>query len=132
MPESGFINKREVREKYVAKWLKIFYHNSKNCEYFKDEEEAKYLVSDENRFSILKLIPYVNRYEKNKYEFLLEYPEKGGFNRWKQTSNPIITTDVEGLEYNASDVKWPIGFDGLAKFKGTYTFLAGCSKSPNR
>ena len=73
----------------------------------------------------MKYLPFIKKYEKKKYEFLLEYPEISGFNRWKQTSNPLKSKTVSGFEYNPSEIAWSNLFDGLAKYSSS-AFLAGC------
>ena len=128
MPNSSFIDNYEVKEENGAKWVKIFYHCSKNLDFFKDEKEALLSLNNENKYSILKYLPYIKRYEARKYEFLIEYPEYTGFNRWKQTSNPLKSKKVSGFEYNKGDIAWSTYFDGLAKYSGS-TLLGGC---PNK
>ena len=81
----------EVMEKYGAKWLKIFYHNSKNNVYFDyAKKEAFFSISNSSKYSIMKYLPRIYRYQKEKYEFILEYPGKSGYNRWSQRINPLL------------------------------------------
>ena len=88
-----YLDGYEVIEKYEAKWLKIFYHNSKNNVYFNYSIKEAYLTtSHPDKYSIMKYIPRINRYEEEKYEFFLEYPGKEGFNRWSQRINPLQIT----------------------------------------
>ena len=117
-----------VKEDHGAKWLRIFYHNSQNSEFFSDNREAAFSINNANKYSILKYLPHIRTYERGKYEFLIEYPGSSGFNRWKQTSNPLTHTTVTGFEYKESDLTWPIYFDGLSKYTNNLTFLAGCYK----
>ena len=116
-------NDNEVKMQYDAKWLKIFYHNSSSSLYF-DANSALYSISDSHRYSILKYIEYINTFEDDKFEFLLEYPEiENKYNRWKQTSNPIYSSVVEGFETNDGDISFSY-FGGLVR-RGSNTFLHG-------
>ena len=124
MTSSTFIDNYEVKEEHGAKWVKIFNHSSKNFDFFKSESEALLSLDNKNKYSILKYLPFIKKYENKKYEFLLEYPEHLGFNRWKKTSNPLKSKTVSGFEYNGTEVTWPHDFEGLAKYHNN-TFLAG-------
>ena len=96
-----------------ATWCLIFLHNFPNGNYFKSKEEAKYSLNP-NRYSILKLIPKLSRYDK-KYEFLLEYP---GYDAlwWTQDVSPIsqVETSTDGSEIGL-DIKRKTNF---TKFRG--------------
>ena len=101
-------------------WLKVFYHyNPDGKNGFQDENEALYCINNKYKYSILSSINY--RYKiKGLYEFIIEYPELGTYNRWQQKENPIDITedlktkDVEGfnpIETFATSSDW----GGLAK-----------------
>ena len=86
---SSFIDEYEIKEQYGAKWLKLVYHNCANNVFF-TRENVFYITNNNQIYSILKLLNYVDKYENDKYEFLLEYPELGYiYNRWRQKSNKI-------------------------------------------
>ena len=124
-----FIDNYEVKEDYGSKWLKIFYHNASNHDYFNDAKDALLSLNNKNKYSILKYLPRIHTFEYRKFEFLLEYPGLKGYNRWKQTSNPTKNNDVYGYEAVESQITWPWYFVGLRKYDSS-TFLAGCSKPP--
>ena len=128
MSNTFLVDDYVVKEEHDAKWLRIFYHNSQNYEYFSNNREAVFSVNNANKYSILKYLPYIKTYERRKYEFLIEYPGYTGFNRWKQTSNPLTHTTVTGFESKESDITWPTYFDGLSKYTNDKTFIAGCYK----
>jgi len=97
-------------------WLKIFHHNGYGGSMFRDFSHA--LSSDEpNLYSILHKI--TDSYKINgKFEFLLEYPELSGYNRWKQSYHPINENDdvrpVRG--YEAISISWQTEYwGGLTK-----------------
>ena len=84
---------REIKKYDNSLWLQIFYHYNPEGKYgFLNEEEALNCTNDENKFSILYTID--SRYKiKGLYEFIIEYPELGTYNRWKQKNNPINETE---------------------------------------
>ena len=117
-----------AKEAYGAKWLKIFYHNSGNESFF-DKSNVKYKIDDPNRYSLLKLIPFIRRYDE-KYEFMIEYPELKGFNRWSQTKNPLeVRSPISNkdLGYHPIQITWKGDtFSGLALSNiPNWTFLDG-------
>ena len=67
----------------------IFYHNLRIGSYFIGEEDAKKALDyDKGKYNILYKLN--SSYKHNgKYEFLLEYPEKGKTNHWFQDNNPL-------------------------------------------
>ena len=87
-----FIDQYEVQDAFDGKWLKIFYHNSANKVFFQQyPSSSEVLFSNQSqKFSLLKYLPFINRYEKEWFEFRIEYPEKAGYIRWKQNLNPLL------------------------------------------
>ena len=85
-----------------ATWLKVYYTNSKNgTVLWKDIDELG-CSFQAYKWSILGMLPYF--YNNTwKYEFLLEYPSLGKYNRWRQTSNPLLT-DQSVSGYSAVDI----------------------------
>ena len=77
----------QVKKEFDIYWLKIFYHNSRNGEWFADKDI--YGINTQNKFSILGLIRdefKINDY----YEFLLQYPSiHHEYNIWKQKVFPL-------------------------------------------
>jgi len=97
----------ETKEEYNAKWMKIFYHYSGSGDYFANNIEA--LNSNtSNKFSILNKLN--EKYQVNgKYEFLLQYPEVSGFNRWKQSYLPYDDIEILGnkaIGYEPVSISW--------------------------
>lgn len=87
-----------------AWWFRIFYHNLKGG-FFINESEAK-SSNSQYKFSILGDInDHPDEWKINDiFEFLLIYPGKTGFNRWKQTIFPLsedsslLSDKVTGFE----------------------------------
>lgn len=109
-----------------ATWLKVYYTNSKNgTVLWKDIDELGFSLQA-YKWSILGMLPYF--YNNTwKYEFLLEYPSLGKYNRWRQTSNPLLT-DQSVSGYSAVDISmtqnnW--GGLALSSTKGTSTIIDG-------
>ena len=120
----------EVSNMLNAKWLKIFFHNSTNKTFFDySTKEAFYSISNPNKYSLMKLIPRVNRYEKEKYEFLLEYPGHIGYNRWSQRMNPlsIVSRYTGDIGFEEIELTWKgYLFSGLSRFYDKQTHFS-CS-----
>ena len=93
---------------YHANWFLIFHHNS-NGGYFSSNELLMYY--SEHKYSALETL---EKYRINGYfEFLLEYPQLDGYNRFIQKSNPTKTASIEG--YRKKHLSWELhDFGGLA------------------
>ena len=109
-----------------ATWLKVYYTNSKNgTVLWKDIDELGFSLQA-YKWSILGMLPYF--YNNTwKYEFLLEYPSLGKYNRWRQTSNPLLV-DQSVSGYSAIDISmtqnnW--GGLALSSTKGTSCLIDG-------
>lgn len=109
-----------------ATWLKVYYTNSKNgTVLWKDIDELGFSLQA-YKWSILGMLPYF--YNNTwKYEFLLEYPSLGKYNRWRQTSNPLLA-DQSVIGYSAVDISmtqnnW--GGLALSSTKGTSCIIDG-------
>ena len=114
----------EIINKYNAKWLKVFYHNSSSKIFFLNSEEALN-CNTFHKYSILNEINN-NFLINNKFEFLLEYPELIGYNRWVQSTNPINQADSTIPGYNGIHIDWPgLSWGGLARSSSIYTLLDG-------
>ena len=112
----------DVMEAYNATWLKIFDHNSTGSRFF-HPSEVKYKTNDTNMYSILKLIPYICRYDE-KYEFIIEYPEYHGYNRWSQTTNPLESNSSSEIGFNPITLTWKSDrFSGLTLSNSQLTYL---------
>ena len=88
----------EVFQNYNgSKWVRVFYHyNANGAHGFTNEDEAKHCVSDSYKFSILDEITSGQQIN-GKYEFIIEYPELGTYNRWRQTNNPLEEQESSGV-----------------------------------
>ena len=126
-----------------ATWLKIFYHDSSSGKFFSNYSEVL-KFSSSCKFSVIGEVDSKYKY-KDKYEFLLEYPEFNKYNRWRQTLNPKDNPEVEGQKakgYEAIDIAYSgmywgglvkssytqSAFDGSAGHKYWY-FAIGCYQS---
>ena len=87
-----------VAEKYGKYWLKIFYHDCSEGDWFTTERQL-YYINTKNMFSIFNMID--ERFKIDEYyEFLLEYPTiPNKYNNWRQKVFPLDST-----EYNNTDI----------------------------
>ena len=89
-----------------ATWLRLFHHNVKKNVYWDSIAQSMIDGGYDSLYkqSILySLASFKNK--NNEYEFLLEYSDLGGYNRWIQSSNPIEATEnVAG--YKAIKTTW--------------------------
>ena len=120
---------------FESKWLLVFHHNSKNKEYFANREMV--LDCDQtNLYSILGKIDDSYRINGS-FEFLLEYPEFDGYNRWSQINNPVNENETIGKNpvsgYRAINISWNARFwGGLAiSTQKDHTFIDGSIGSGN-
>ena len=127
---STFIDDYEIVEKYNARWLKLLFHNASNNLFFDySTREALYSISNPNKYSIMKLIPRIRRYQREKYEFIIEYPGEIGYNRWAQRVSPLsITSTYKGdIGFEEIDLTWKgYIFSGLSKSYSNATHFS-CS-----
>ena len=94
----------ETKEFGGAKWLKIYYTNSKNgTVLWKDVDELG-CTFQKYKWSILGMLPNFYNSSYGGYEFLYESVQENKYNRWRQTSNPLLTSqDVSG--YNPISIQ---------------------------
>ena len=76
-------------------FLKVFYHSYKNKALFADDKEASYIISDD-KYSLFANITDKFKVDKNKFEFILYYPEDEVYFRWRQSNNPMNEYEVNG------------------------------------
>ena len=116
----------ETKEFNGSTCLKFYYSNSKNrtvvC---KDVDELGFSLQA-YKLSILGMLPYF--YNNTwKYEFLLEYPSLGKYNRWRQTSNPLLAkqsvTGYSAISISMTENNW--GGLALSSTKVTSTIIDG-------
>ena len=130
------VNGYKVKNFLDLNWLLIFYHDSHGAQFFK-EKEAHYNIQ-KNKFSLFDKIndsfKIVNESNIHVYEFLLEYPEIDGFNRWQQVLFPSDPrTRSESIGYNPLNISWTdTNFEGMALSSATsLTFIDGSPKDRN-
>ena len=109
-----------------ATWLRVFHHNVVNNVYWDSVAQS---ITDGGYDSLYKQSVLYNlenyKNKNNQYEFLLEYSDLDGYNRWIQTSNPIDNTEnVTG--YKAVKITWSDNsWYGLATSNSGNTKLDG-------
>ena len=103
-----------TKTQYEAIWLKIFHHNSNGGIFFTNESNAK-KSNLPNLYSIFWEIS--NKFKIEGYfEFLLEYPELIGYNRWKQNVFPLEALKTDSISYIPIQNTWTgFGWKGLYK-----------------
>ena len=115
-----------LKKEFGVNWVKVFYHYSGSGDYFINLNETLN-CSSTNKYSILSFID--NKFKiNNKFEFLLEYPELNGYNRWRQSLHPLENPDISGFVngYEEISIKWNGGWVGLVKsYHTSYTLLDG-------
>jgi len=118
-----------IKYAYDAAWLKIFYHNSAGSVYFSSRSEALYTIGTK-KYSILNKLNASFKVD-GVYEFLLEYPEKTGYNRWRQAKLPMNNPEVTGKTaegYTPIHIDWDgMYWGGLVLSSNTNTLLDGSS-----
>lgn len=110
-----------------AKWVRVFHHNNKNGSVLW-ASNAQVLLKNgyqaKHRQSILYNLENFRNNQKQ-FEFLLEYSELIGYNRWIQSSNPTTTSEsISGytpihIDFSSN------GWSGLAKSNSGSTLIDG-------
>lgn len=127
--------KLPVKKAYGCTWIRVFHHNTSGglrTNLFTNESEVA-KVNLPNKQSVLGYLDTIEiKSPATKYEFLLEYPEISGYNRWSQTANPWTTTIPNGTGnetapgYRAIQISWNTNYwGGLAKSTSSSTALNG-------
>ena len=95
----------------------VFYHNATGGHLFSNESEAIHTDSFQ-KYSVLDKIN-TDFLINGKYEFLLEYPGINGYNRWRQSLNPLHDIEQNGCQakgYEPIQVQWTVkSFGGLVR-----------------
>ena len=90
-----------LKQDFGKTWLKIFYHYSKNGDWFTNLTDL-YHINTKTRFSILELITSDFKID-NSYEFLLQYPQVSGeYNNWKQEIFPLDSNQSQNTDVGYS------------------------------
>ena len=110
-----------------ATWLRLLHHNTLNGTLYWDSMSQP-LTNGGYDVLHKQSILYNTAAYKNKqgqFEFLLQYSDVSGYNRWIQTSNPVTTVeDVTG--YKAVKTSWTTtAWYGLAKSTSSSTVIDG-------
>ena len=109
-----------------ATFVRIFYHNSKNGEiYWSSRSQLLDDVYDTPyKKSALKNIKLFKT--NNKYEFILEYPDRdlSKYNRWIQENDITDNTILEVSGYKSINIDYN-SFRGLKYNTGNYTVISG-------
>jgi len=117
---------RERKHYLDAYWDLVFEHISSNGNFFNG---ANYAYNCDTPYLYSSLIYMDNKYIINgSYEFLLEYPELSGYNRWSQSNNPMYETESnkQATGYKAISIKWSGRYwGGLCKSKSSETYIDG-------
>jgi len=123
-----------TKNEHNATWMKIFHHYSGSGQYFANNSHAL-LSNQDGLFSIMGILD--SSYQKyNLYEFLLEYPEFDGYNRWKQTLLPyddIEKTGYKAIGYEPVYISWEGQFWGglVRSSQSSYTTIDGSCGAAN-
>lgn len=120
-----------VKEFDGAVWLRIFHHNNLNgTELWSSISQS----SLEDGYDVLhrqSILAYLDDYKgESGFEFLLEYSDLEGYNRWIQSTNPLKTTKNSSMTkvpgYQSVSISWnTANWGGLAKSNSGATLLDG-------
>ena len=111
-----------IKSQFGVSWIQVFYHDSTISKAWFNSSSVEF-INEEGKYSILcKLESFrIHGY----FEFLLEYPEHPGFNRWKQTSNPTISHTVTGYSPIGKLTWTQNNWNGLALSSDSSCFIDG-------
>ena len=94
-----------IKKEFGVRWLKIFYHNSINGDFFSNESQILFSCTNK-MFSLLGRISPSFKINGS-YEFLLQYPKIEGYNRWKQSVYILDANESDvGYQANPEDISW--------------------------
>ena len=118
-----------LKREFGVSWLLVFRHKTiyKSLNNSFNEDLLRY-STEENRYSLLGNINNSFKYN-GMYEFLLEYPEIEGYNRWRQRKNPFTARPNENIGYQKINCTWEgLGWGGIARSDSGYSLLDGTPK----
>ena len=119
--ESFTYNDLEYKYEYNALWVKVFYQNSSTGEYFNQNDIQS--CNTKYKYSIMNKIEEIKTGKT--YEFMLEYPQIKGYNRWTQTSSSTMTSEKVS-NYTPIDITWSgNNWKGICKSNNYNTYLDG-------
>ena len=121
-----------------ATWIRVFHHDNLSGKELWSSLSQVSLANGYDSLYRQSILAYLDNF-KNKngeYEFLLEYPQISGYNRWIQKTNPLKTTKVSGKTtvsgYKAVSISWTgSNWGGLAKSNTSSTLLDGSIANNN-
>ena len=115
-----------IKNQFGVSWIQVFYHDYQIDQNWFNEENVQF-YNEEGKFSILSQLESFRI--NNHFEFLLQYPEHSGFNRWKQTSNPTLSKIVTGYS-PVGTLSWTSNdWGGLALSNYSNCFIDGSPQS---
>ena len=119
--EFGNISKHD----YGADWQLIFYHNATGKVFFEKNSQCLLFCNETQRFSTLGIL--TDNFKINGYfEFLIEYPERSSFYRWKQKKNPTKhDSDVGFVPIHVPSTTYEFNGLALSASSRDCTFLEG-------
>lgn len=122
-----------VKEFESAIWLRVFHHNNIGGTVLWASKSQASLSGGYDQLHKQSILYSLNNYKNSsgKFEFLLEYSDKEGYNRWIQNSNPLSNTEyVSG--YQAIKISWnQNNWKGLAKSSSGSTLIDGSIGNAN-
>ena len=116
------------KQKYGATWVLLYYHDYSKVSFWKTAAEALD-YNEPDKYGNVRLISQHFKYN-NEYEFLLEYPEVSGYNRWCQAKNPLDETKsgsaVNVTGYRPVHISWnTCQWSGLYKTSNDGSLIDG-------
>ena len=118
---------RETKSAHGAMWGLIFDHNSSNGDFFTTGNDP-FNINKPYMYSIIGNLDNTHKTNGN-FEFLLEYPQLNGYNRWIQSENPMNEGEVTGKKakgYQSIGISWSgRAWGGLVRSVNSYTHMDG-------
>ena len=123
-------NTLKFKYEYGKLWMLLFYHNCTYDDFFVKDDEILF----SNTSTKFSLFGYGSSFKSNgAYEFLLEYPEVEGHNRWRQTIFPLNTDEAKSSENgfisSSCDCSWTPSFKGLIKSASNDKSILDCAQA---
>lgn len=120
-----------VKKSYGATWARVFHHNNQNGATLFAASEVGHIDTPYKQSVLADMNGLKSK--DGKFEFLLEYSELRGYNRWRQTDNPYTLTVANSGStvmvpgYQAIQISWGGNYwGGLAKSTiPTSTYIDG-------
>lgn len=114
-----------------ATWMKVYYTNSMNGSVLWNNVAELGQSFQSYKWSILGLLEKFRNASFGGFEFMLEYPSLAKYNRWRQSSNPmLVANSVSGyspITVQMTEASW----GGLAlNSDATSAFMDGVPSSP--